>query len=252
MTARAARLPPPDPSWAWFLDVDGTLSELAPSPAEACLDDVMLERVARLRAASGGAVAFVSGRPIADVDAMLGAGDHIVAGSHGLERRDADGAIWRHDIDADALRRARDCIAVVAAEHPALLLEDKGVSIALHYRAAPALAAIAHRTMGDARQAAGEALVLQHGKCVVELKPAGQNKGSAVDAFMRQPPFRGRLPVYLGDDATDEHAFAVVNVLGGHSIKVGRGTSRARWRLPDVAAVRDWLGRLPSARLTTR
>ena len=92
--------------------------------------------------------------------------------------------------------------------------------------------------------------MLQRGKYVMELKPTGQDKGTAVAAIMREPPFRGRVPVYLGDDATDEHAFAVVNALGGHSIKVGRGASRARWRLSDVAAVRAWLSRLDEQRVT--
>jgi trehalose 6-phosphate phosphatase len=247
--ARAAGLPAPDPAWAWFLDVDGTLAELAETPELARMDEAMRARLEQLRTASGGAVALVSGRPIADVDAMLGAGHHVVAGLHGLERRDVEGMLWRHDVDAESLRDARDRIAAVIAQQPALLLEDKGSTIALHYRSAPALASFVYRAMREARQMAGEAFMLQRGKCVVELKPAGQDKGTAVETFMREPPFRGRLPVYLGDDATDEHAFGVVNALGGHSIKVGRGASRARWRLADVAAVREWLDHLATQRV---
>ena len=237
-------LPAPDPAWAWFLDVDGTLAELAPSPDAAQVDEDLLAQIVQLRAASGGALAFVSGRPIAEVDAMLGVVDNVVAGLHGLERRYIDGRIWRYAVDPEPLRRARDRVASIVAAHPALLLEDKGATIALHYRAAPALASFVHRTMREARRLAGDGFVLQRGKCVLELKPAGSDKGSAVDALMREPPFRDRTPVYLGDDATDEHAFAVVNAMGGHSIKVGRGTTGARWRLPDVSGVRDWLGLL--------
>ena len=252
MTTRAHHVPAPDPAWAWFLDVDGTLAELAPSPGEARVDDELRECVERLRAASGGALAFISGRPAAEVDVMLGAGHHIVAGQHGLEHRDATGRLWRHEIDEEALQRARERVAAIVVDHDELLLEDKGATIALHYRAAPALASFVHRTMREARQAAGDAFVLQRGKYVVELKPAGHDKGTAVETFMREPPFRGRRPVYLGDDATDEHAFAVVNAMDGCSIKVGHGPSCARWRLSGVAGVRAWLGQLaaPPAELT--
>ena len=246
MKVRASDLPAPDPAWAWFLDVDGTLAELTLSPALARVDDAMRARVEQLRAASGGAVAVVSGRPIADIDAMLGANGHAVAGLHGLEGRDATGGRWRHDADPESLRCVRDRLSAIVAEVPELLLEDKGSTIALHYRSAPALASFAHRTMREARRAVGEAFVLQRGKCVVELRPSGRDKGTAVETFMRVPPFRGRLPVYVGDDATDEHAFRVVNAMGGHSIKVGRGTSVARWRLPDVPAVGEWLARIPT------
>jgi trehalose 6-phosphate phosphatase len=237
-------LPAPDSTWAWFLDVDGTIAELAPTPAAARVDAGFRHVLERLRVASGGAIALVSGRPIADVDAMLGESDHAAAGLHGLERRDVEGRLWRRQIDTESLQRARKRVTTIVAGRAGLLLEDKGATIALHYRAAPSLASFAHRAIREARQLAGEGFVLQRGKYVVELKPEGEDKGTAVAAFMRDPPFRGRMPVYLGDDETDEHAFDVVNAMGGHSIKVGRGASRARWRLFDVAAVRGWLMRL--------
>jgi trehalose 6-phosphate phosphatase len=237
----------PEPTWAWFLDVDGTIAELAPSPAEARVDAGIRDVLERLRAASGGAIALVSGRPIADVDAMLGESDHVVAGLHGLERRDVEGRLWRKQIDTESLQRARERITAIVAGHPGLLLEDKVMTIALHYRAAPSLASFAHRAMREARQVAGGGFALQRGKYVVELKPEGEDKGTAVAAFMREQPFRGRVPVYLGDDATDEHAFDVVRAMGGHTIKVGRGASHARWRLFDVAAVRAWLMRIDAA-----
>jgi trehalose 6-phosphate phosphatase len=249
VTARARRPPAPDPSWAWFLDVDGTLAELAPSPELARVDDAMCARIDQLRQTSGGAVAFVSGRPIAEVDAMLGASGHVAAGLHGHEWRGATGELWRAEVDVASLQRARERIMTIVATHPQLRLEDKGSMLALHYRAVPALASFVHRTMREAQQLAGAAFMLQRGKRVVELKPAGQDKGTAIARIMGDPPFRGRVPVYVGDDATDEHAFAVVNAMGGHSVKVGRGASGARWRLPDVSAVREWLARIdaPSA-----
>jgi trehalose 6-phosphate phosphatase len=122
-------------------------------------------------------------------------------------------------------------------------LEDKGMTLALHYRRAPGLASFAHRTMRAVRQRAGPGHVLQQGKCVVELLPRVADKGSAILAFMAEAPFRGRTVVFVGDDLTDESGFAEVNRLGGYSVKVGNGTSTARWRLESVSAVKRWLER---------
>jgi trehalose 6-phosphate phosphatase len=244
VTSTAGRVPAPDPGWAFFLDVDGTLAELAPSPAEAHVADALRHAVTALHAATGGALALVSGRPIADGDAMIGTACLPVAGLHGLERRDAGGVVRRDTSSAEPMHRARRRIASLVERHGGLLLEDKGLTLALHYRAAPALASFAHRTMREIQAEAGAGYCIQHGKRVVELRPAGRDKGTAVSDFMGEAPFRGRLPVYVGDDATDEHAFQVVNAMGGHSIKVGAGASEARWRLPDVAAVLAWLARV--------
>jgi len=122
-----------------------------------------------------------------------------------------------------------------------LMLEDKGLSLALHYRLAPTMAASVHRIMHRLVNRLGQGLELQRGKRVVEIKPAGIDKGSAVAEYLAEPPFRGRRAVFIGDDLNDEHGFAEVNRLGGVSIKVGRGASCARFRLKDVAAVRHWL-----------
>jgi trehalose 6-phosphate phosphatase len=130
---------------------------------------------------------------------------------------------------------------VIAARHPGLLLEDKELSLALHYRRQPALGSYVHRLMRTVQAQIGPDYTVQLGKRIVELKPSGKDKGQAVTEFMSETPFSGRVPVFVGDDATDEHGFAVVNTLGGYSIKVGGGRSHARWRLPDVEAVRSWL-----------
>jgi trehalose 6-phosphate phosphatase len=122
-----------------------------------------------------------------------------------------------------------------------LLLEDKSVSLALHYRQVPRLAGFAHRLAGDLVAQTRGRFKLQPGKRVVEIKPAGRDKGTAIADYMREAPFHGRLPVFLGDDATDEYGFTVVNRFGGLSVKVGPGPTRARWRLRDVAAARAWL-----------
>jgi trehalose 6-phosphate phosphatase len=141
------------------------------------------------------------------------------------------------------LEEARRRLGEAVDRYPALLLEDKGLSLALHYRLAPTLASFAHRLMRTLQREIGSDYTVLGGKRIVELKPNGRDKGQAVTEFMAEPPFRGRLPVFVGDDVTDEYGFAVVNALGGHSIKVGRGVSEAKWRLGSVAAVRHWLER---------
>jgi trehalose 6-phosphate phosphatase len=123
------------------------------------------------------------------------------------------------------------------------MLQDKGHSLALHYRGAPRLAAYAHRLMHSIQVEVGGAYVVQRGKRIVELRPASIDKGLAVMELMRESPFSGRTPVFVGDDVTDEYAFAAVNQLGGHSVKVGQGTTAARWRLRDIGELMTWLRR---------
>jgi trehalose 6-phosphate phosphatase len=129
----------------------------------------------------------------------------------------------------------------VTAAHPRLLLEDKGLSLALHYRRAPRQAGYAHRVMHALLATVGDRYCIKTSKCVVELAPAGTDKGAAIRAFMRERPFSGRAPLFIGDDVTDEFGFAMVNRLGGYTIKVGAGRTVARWRLPDVKAVLNFL-----------
>jgi len=236
--------PPPDTEidWAFFLDVDGTLLEIADQPSSVHVDTELLELVAQLHQLSGGAVALVSGRSISDLEALLGTLRLPLAGQHGLERRDAAGRLWIHAAPPGAKCAIKEALAPVLARHPGLLLEDKGLTLALHYRQAPHLAAYAHRLMARLMREAGGELELQKGKRVIEIKPAGVDKGTAVAEYLTESPFRGRHPVFIGDDLNDEHGFAEVNRLGGISIKVGSGRSCAAYRLSGVAAVRRWLG----------
>jgi trehalose 6-phosphate phosphatase len=132
-------------------------------------------------------------------------------------------------------------IRTFAAQHQGLVFEDKGASVALHYRLAPQLARAAQSMVREAAEPLGEAVEVQQGKMVVELKPAGCDKGKAIAQFMREAPFEGRVPVFLGDDVTDEYGFRVVNAMGGHAVKVGEGPSVARWRIDNPAAARAWL-----------
>jgi trehalose 6-phosphate phosphatase len=140
-----------------------------------------------------------------------------------------------------ALQKARRRFEALAAKHPALVLEDKGVNLALHFRAAPQLRAEVQDAARALAAGLGGEFEVQLGKMVVELRPSGKDKGVAIAEFLDEPPFKGRTPVFVGDDLTDEFGFALINRVGGHSVKVGEGESAARWRLPDSAAVRAWL-----------
>lgn len=233
--------PPPLPEWAYFFDIDGTLADIAAAPAGARVDPEFRRLLAALARRSGGAVALITGRAIADTDRLFAGLRLPVAGQHGAERRGAAGRVWRHAVPAAELAEARRRLGAAAAGHPGLILEDKGLALALHYRRAPRLAGYAHRLVRAAAGRLGGRYSVRAGKRVVELVPDGCDKGAAVLEFLAEPPFRGRTPVFVGDDASDEHGFTVVNRLHGHSVKVGAGRSTARWRLADVAAVRAWL-----------
>lgn len=237
--------PAPEADWAWFLDIDGTLAIIAPTPSAVIVDDVMLRLISALHARTNGAVALVSGRSIRDIDLLFPGMALPVAGQHGTERRDAFGKTTQHGTRSEPLRAMHDAMAAIEQRYEGLFLEDKGLSLALHYRRVPSLEPCVLHDVRDMHARLGIGFHLQLGKCVVEIVPAGINKGTAVQEFMAEPPFRGRVPAFLGDDITDEHAFLTVNELDGHSIKVGPASSNARYRLPDVAAVQRWLASLP-------
>ena len=240
---RAAALPAPRPDWAYFFDIDGTLVDFVDSPRAARLDAPLRQLVDRLYRATGGAVALISGRAIADIDEIFPGIPFPAAGQHGTERRDAAGRISHHASPSPQLERVRRELARAVARHSGLVLEDKGFSIALHYRRAPQLGGYAHRLVRSLLAPGEPAYSIQTGKRIVELKPAGRDKGVAVVEFMQEEPFRGRTPVFVGDDVTDEYGFVTVNRLQGHSVKVGPGRTAARWHLRDVRAVQQWLER---------
>jgi trehalose 6-phosphate phosphatase len=224
---------------ALFLDLDGTLADIAETPGEV---GPVARRTRLLRAlgqAVDGRLAILSGRAIADVDRILDGTVSAVAGLHGLDRRTADGRLHATP-PHPALADARDCLATLARADRGLLLEDKGTSAALHYRrspqAGPAVIDCARRL---ARQTG---LVLQEGHMVAELRTPGPDKGEALEAFMAEAPFAAGRPVMIGDDLTDEDAFAAAEALGGHAILIGQPRrSRARWRLDSPAALLAWL-----------
>jgi trehalose 6-phosphate phosphatase len=234
-------MPPFACNWAFFLDFDGTLIDIAETPEAVAPGPEEIDLLRRLALASDGATALVSGRSIARMDELFAPLVLAAAGQHGAERRDARGRRHQRGLPAHALRPVAGGIRSFAARHRGLVFEDKGACVALHYRLAPELASAAHEAVREAAEPLGDAVEVQSGKMVVELKPAGCDKGAAIEAFMREPPFAGRVPVFLGDDVTDEYGFRVVNRLGGHSVKVGDGDSAARWRLEGPAAARAWL-----------
>lgn len=242
---------PPRPhatdSWAFFLDVDGTLFEHVERPDAVHADPAVVQLLAGLRAATGGALALISGRPVAFIDVLFDPLRVPAAGLHGVERRDALGKLHSHALPEIPLRRAAARLAEFASRHPGLIFEDKGLGLALHFRNAPRLAQAANGIATTIVAELGDEFELQRGKMVIEIKPGGRDKGVAIEDFLREPPFNGRTPVFIGDDLTDEYGFSVVNRLGGHAIKVGAGESVARWRLADAPAVRGWLAECAEA-----
>jgi len=242
-TQRRRPPPPLDRGVALFLDIDGTLIDLAASPELVTVHGEVAARLPELASELDGAVALITGRTIANADCLFPALSLPIAGQHGSERRAADGSIHRHRHAMPGFSQLRRELERFAARHDGVWLEDKGATLALHYRQAPRLASHVHRTLRQqlAIGAGGRAWRLQPGKGILEVGQEGRDKGTAIGEFMAEPPFRGRLPVFLGDDHSDEYGFATVTRMGGWSVKVGPGTTGASYRLADVAAVRRWL-----------
>ncbi|WP_159017287.1 trehalose-phosphatase [Cognatiluteimonas profundi] len=236
------RPPPPAPAedWALFLDVDGCLLDLAGAPDAVVMPRKLPAVLTALSQRLDGAVALISGRALENVERLFVPLQLPIAGLHGLERRSAAGVAPMLPMPPtwDVVREAA---ASVVASHPGTLLEDKGVALALHWRNAP-------RAAGELLAFAEATLPrlpgyrLQHGDHVVELRPATGDKGTAIVALLDEPPFRGRMPVFAGDDVTDEAGFAVVNARAGLSVVVGkREPTCAHYALRDPTAVRAWL-----------
>lgn len=230
---------------AMFLDFDGTLAELAPRPDAVVVPRELVRMLGQLHERLGGALALVTGRAQADIEPLLAPLQLPAAFEHGAVRRCAQGRTVR--ADAPDLSQALAAAHALAARHPGLLVEHKQTGVALHFRLAPALEAPCTQAMAEAI-AHEPGLQLLRGKAVVEVKSARVSKGLAIAAFMEEPPFKGRVPVFAGDDVTDEAGFEVVQRLGGTGIKVGEGPSRALLRMADPSSLRAWLqqaARLP-------
>jgi trehalose 6-phosphate phosphatase len=241
--------PPLDRASALLIDVDGTLLEIAPHPDRVEVPPGLPRLLERLSGERDGALALISGRPIADLDRLFRPWHGAAAGLHGIERRRLDGShVESEAAPADAaaaaaLDRLRPELQALERQQPGVWIEDKGRTLALHYRAVPEAGAEIRDRAERLLREQGDGLRLIPGKMVVEFQPRHYGKDSAIAAFMAEPPFRGRVPVFLGDDTTDEEGFAEVNRRGGLSIRVGAplATSAAAYSLPSVAAALDWL-----------
>lgn len=225
-------------STALFLDFDGTLVDIAAQPELVHIPPQLPLLLLALQARLGGALAIVTGRQIAEIDQFLAPLRLPIAGEHGARRRTAAGQLFA--VAAPDLRPVTAAAQQLADQHPGLRVERKEAAVALHYRHAPALEALCRDTLRAAVQQV-PGLVLLHGKYVFEAKPAASDKGSAITAFLQEAPFAGRVPVFAGDDVTDEAGFTTVAQLGGLGIKVGAGPTEARHRCASPGALLAWL-----------
>ncbi|MDL2399018.1 trehalose-phosphatase [Rhizobium mayense] len=231
--------------WALFLDIDGTLLDLAETPEAIVVPPSLPFALQALSRQLDGALALVTGRAVAFVDPLFAPFHFPVAGLHGAERRDAAGRL-RRALIPPAFQEMKRVIAQEVGAWPGVLVEDKGAAVAVHYRLAPEREGDVAEAMQRYLQEAGPDWILQHGKLVVEICPAHASKGHAVEAFLGEPPFSGRRPLAIGDDVTDETMFGVANRLGGQSVRVGTpsGKTLARASIPSPARLREILAAL--------
>lgn len=226
---------------ALFLDFDGTLVEIAPSPEDVQLDRRVAPALETLRSQLGGALALVSGRPIAFLDEMLAPHHFDIAGLHGAQIRQGGELHAQSDAPSDMREAVREMVRF-ANSHVGIIVEDKRISAALHWRLAPELKDEALELMRKAAARLGPGVRLQEGKSVAELVPSGASKGNAIAWLMATPSYAGRRPVFIGDDITDEDGFEAVNAMGGLSIRIGADReSLAAIRLASPTALRHIL-----------
>ena len=233
-------LPSASLDWCVFLDVDGTLIDFTDTPLETFADERLKMLLGDVAERLNGAVALVSGRSIGYLDALFAPLRLPVAGLHGVERRKASGEIHGASFVDAQLDRGRAAFQALVAAHPGTLLEDKGRTIALHFRLAPAAEAVVVEAVRSAAAQLGGNYHIQAGNMMLEIKPRGFTKAAAIKEFMREPPFSGRRPVFVGDDLTDQDGFKAVEDQGGISIAVGERV-HGQFRAADPAAVRAWL-----------
>ncbi len=233
-------LPPPSLKWCLFLDVDGTLIELTDSPLDTVASPKLKTLLGEVAERLGGALALVSGRSIDRLDGLFAPLRLPAAGLHGVERRKASGAMHGASFVDTQLTGARSAVNALVREHPGTLVEDKGRTIAVHFRMAPESEAEVRHALAAIAKPLGSNYHILEGNMVLEIKPRGFTKATAIKAFMAEPPFSGRTPVFVGDDLTDQDGFRIVEDLGGISIAVGDRV-HAQFHLENPSAVRHWL-----------
>jgi trehalose 6-phosphate phosphatase len=233
-------------SLALFLDIDGTLVPIAPTPAEVRPSPDLPRLLSRAAADLDNALAIVSGREVTSIDQVTKGVVPYAAGSHGAEFRLGIGqAVLRPGPQPDIAGLESDVLACME-DWPGILIEPKRAGLAVHYRKAPELGSRVREELERmlARRAQKD-LALLHGDHVVEVRSPAHNKGAAVRRIMVEPAFHGRRPVFIGDDVTDEDGFLAVQELGGTAIIVGeRRPTLATRKVGSVAAVLDLLGRI--------
>jgi trehalose 6-phosphate phosphatase len=238
--------PPADPDWALFLDFDGTLVEIADRPDAVRVPADLGRTLQAVKDRLGGAMAIVTGRAIDVIDGFLAPDRFDVAGLHGAEHRLGGELFPCRPEDHPDLRQAIEDLEERFAFEPGVLIEDKGCSVAVHWRLAPEAEDFASDTIKEMAAALGSRYRLQLGKAVAEVLPARATKGGIIQYLLTQAPYRDRRPIFIGDDLTDEHAFEVVDSLDGISIRVGPGSTRARYRVAAPSALRTLLARWAS------
>lgn len=236
----SSRRPPDlDPKrHALFLDFDGTFVDFAPEPDAIELRPGGRDLLKGLHQGMGGALALISGRQVANLDRHLAPLRLPAAGVHGHEIRVGDNV--RTSADSDAMRTARQRVSAAVPPGDPLEIEDKGAALVLHFRKHPDQAERAERLAREAAAGVDEIEVMR-GNAIIELRLGGRDKGRAVGDLMKLDPFAGRIPVFVGDDTTDEDGFKAVQAAGGVGIKVGEGPTAAQSRLADISAVHAWL-----------
>ena len=230
---------------AFLLDIDGTLLDLAPTPREVWVPPDLTSTLRRLHERTNGALALVSGRSLNDIDLIFAPDQFPAVGGHGAEMRlsvDSEAvAIHAPPMDKELKRR----LATIAKLSPGILLEDKGYSLALHYRLAPHAEKAIYEAVSLIRADLPNAPIeVLPGKCVCEIKQSGFDKATGVRELMSHLPFRGRRPIFIGDDVTDESVFALMPDIGGLAFSVGRRAQRVAGHFDEPRDVRAWLARL--------
>lgn len=235
-------------AWALFLDIDGTLVDIAPSPDAIVVPPDLPGHLVALSRRLNGALALVTGRALPYADKLFQPYELPVAGLHGAERRLVDGSVDAVTATS-AFEEVKAALAAAAGQWPGVLVEDKGAAVAAHYRQAPEWRDEVEKAMEFYLLQAGSDFTLQRGKMVFEIRPARANKGSAVQSYLEEAPFRGRRPIAIGDDVTDEDMFRIVNRMGGHSIRIADapGNTEARGIIASAEDLRQALARAATA-----
>ena len=227
--------------YALFLDFDGTLVDIVERPDEVAVEPALPRVLTRLQERLGGALAIISGRPVEFLDGRFVPHEFDMAGLHGLEHRIAGRLSMCDPDEHPALREMVERLNVIVADKEGILIEDKGCSVAIHWRLAPHEKDFALATAHAAVEALGADYRVQHGKAVAEILPSAAGKGKVIERFLHEAPYKGRRPIFIGDDLTDENGFKAVNAHGGLSVRIGGGETIAKARLGTPADLRRCL-----------